>query len=87
MDEPTNHLDLESVSALAEGLSAFPGTVFIVSHDRDLVSQVATRIVAFTPDGIVDFKGPYEEYLQSGNSGGERDRDRDRGDRKAKAKR
>jgi ATPase subunit of ABC transporter with duplicated ATPase domains len=84
MDEPTNHLDLESVSALAEGLSAFPGNVFIVSHDRDLVSQVATRIVAFTADGIIDFKGPYEEYLQSNNLA---ERDRDRGDRKAKAKR
>lgn len=65
LDEPTNHLDLESVSALAEGLSAFPGTVFVVSHDRDLVADVATRILAFTPDGLVNFQGPYEEYLQS----------------------
>lgn len=68
MDEPTNHLDLESVSALAEGLSAFPGNVFIVSHDRDLVSQVATRILAYTAEGLVDFKGPYEEFLQSRNA-------------------
>lgn len=67
MDEPTNHLDLESVSALAEGLTAFPGNVFIVSHDRDLVSQVATRIIAFTPNGLVDFRGPYEEFLQANN--------------------
>lgn len=65
MDEPTNHLDLESVSALAEGLTAFPGNVFIVSHDRDLVSEVATRILAYTPQGLIDFRGPYEEYLQS----------------------
>ncbi|MBX9690647.1 MAG: ATP-binding cassette domain-containing protein [Candidatus Obscuribacterales bacterium] len=72
MDEPTNHLDLESVSALAEGLTAFPGNVFIVSHDRDLVSQVATRILAYTPNGLVDFKGPYEEYLQSLNQPAER---------------
>ncbi|MBX9573836.1 MAG: ATP-binding cassette domain-containing protein [Candidatus Obscuribacterales bacterium] len=64
MDEPTNHLDLESVSALAEGLSAFPGNVFVVSHDRDLVSEVATRIVAFTPKGLVDFRGPYDEFIQ-----------------------
>lgn len=70
MDEPTNHLDLESVSALAEGLSAFPGNVFIVSHDRDLISEVATRIIAYTPQGLVDFRGPYEEYLQAQNSSG-----------------
>lgn len=67
LDEPTNHLDLESVSALAEGLLAFPGNVFIVSHDRDLVSEVATRILAFTPNGLVDFRGPYEEFLQANN--------------------
>ncbi len=63
-DEPTNHLDLEAVSALAEGLSAFPGTVFVVSHDRDLISDVATRVLSFTATGIVDFQGTYEEYLQ-----------------------
>jgi len=56
-DEPTNHLDLEAVSALAEGLSVYQGTVFVVTHDRDLVSDVATRILSFTPDGIIDFHG------------------------------
>lgn len=64
-DEPTNHLDLESVNALGEGLSQFPGTVFVVSHDRDLISDVATRILSFTPDGLIDFLGTYEEYLVS----------------------
>ncbi len=64
LDEPTNHLDLEAVSALAEGLSTFPGTVFVVSHDRDLISDVATRILAFTASGLRDFQGTYEEYLQ-----------------------
>ena len=63
-DEPTNHLDVESVSALAEGLNAFMGAVIVVSHDRDLISEVATRILSFTPDGLIDFRGPYEEYLQ-----------------------
>jgi ATPase subunit of ABC transporter with duplicated ATPase domains len=63
-DEPTNHLDLESVSALAEGLNAFTGTVLVVTHDRDLISEVATRILALTPDGPVDFQGNYEEYLE-----------------------
>lgn len=65
LDEPTNHLDLESVSALAEGLSLFPGTVFVVSHDRDLISDVATRVLSFTSEGIVDYAGTYDEYLQT----------------------
>lgn len=64
-DEPTNHLDLESVSALAEGLSIFAGTVLVVTHDRDLVSEVATRIISFTPQGIIDFHGTYDEYLEA----------------------
>lgn len=65
LDEPTNHLDLEAVSALSQGLSDFPGTVFVVSHDRDLVSSVATRILAFSHDGqFIDYQYPYEEYLQ-----------------------
>lgn len=68
LDEPTNHLDLESVSALAEGLTTFPGTVFVVSHDRDLISDVATRILAFTPNGLVDYVGTYDEYLATQKS-------------------
>ncbi len=64
-DEPTNHLDLEAVSALAEGLSLFAGTVFVVSHDRDLISEAATRILSFTPTGLLDFRGTYDEYLGS----------------------
>ncbi len=64
LDEPTNHLDLESVSALAEALEKFTGTVIFVSHDRDLVSQVATRIIALSPDGMTDYTGTYEEYLE-----------------------
>ena len=64
LDEPTNHLDLESVNALGEGLSVFEGTVLLVSHDRDLISDVATRVISFTPEGVIDFPGTYEEYLQ-----------------------
>ncbi len=62
-DEPTNHLDLESVNALGEGLSTFEGTVFVVSHDQDLISEVATRVIAFRPEGLYDFHGNWEEYL------------------------
>ncbi|MCA1597357.1 MAG: ATP-binding cassette domain-containing protein [Chloroflexi bacterium] len=65
LDEPTNHLDLESVSALSEGLALFAGTIFLVSHDRDLISEVATRILSFTPAGLLDFRGTYEEYLEA----------------------
>jgi ATPase subunit of ABC transporter with duplicated ATPase domains len=64
-DEPTNHLDLEAVSALGEGLSQFPGTVFVVSHDRDLITNVATRVLAFTENGFVDHHGGYEDYLET----------------------
>jgi ATPase subunit of ABC transporter with duplicated ATPase domains len=62
-DEPTNHLDLEAVNALGEGLSSFEGTVLLVSHDRDLISDVATRVLSFTENGIIDFPGTYEDYL------------------------
>ena len=63
-DEPTNHLDLESVNALGEGLSSFAGTVLVVTHDQDLINEVATRILAFTGEGnVIDFPGTYEEYL------------------------
>ena len=64
-DEPTNHLDLEAVSALAEGLSQFAGTAFVVSHDRDLISEMATRVLSFTPEGLLDFRGTYDEYLEA----------------------
>jgi ATPase subunit of ABC transporter with duplicated ATPase domains len=69
LDEPTNHLDLEAVGALATALESFPGTVIFSSHDRDLVSQVATRIVALTSQGTVDYLGTYDEYLDAVKSG------------------
>ncbi|MCP4499343.1 MAG: ATP-binding cassette domain-containing protein [Deltaproteobacteria bacterium] len=61
-DEPTNHLDLESITALRDAIKAYEGTVFFVTHDRDLVEQAATRILALSEDGIDDFNGPYQEY-------------------------
>lgn len=62
-DEPTNHLDLEAVNALGEALNLYPGTVLLVSHDRDLISDAATRVLSFTPEGLINFPGTYEEYL------------------------
>lgn len=63
LDEPNGHLDLEAVSALAWGLNEYKGTVVVVSHDRDLISQVATKIVAFENDGIHVYQGKLDEYL------------------------
>ncbi|MCY0901046.1 MAG: ATP-binding cassette domain-containing protein [Firmicutes bacterium] len=64
LDEPTNHLDLESIDSLGKALAEFPGTVIFVSHFRQLVSDVATRIIELTPSGLRDFTGTYEEYLE-----------------------
>jgi ATPase subunit of ABC transporter with duplicated ATPase domains len=62
-DEPTNHLDLESINALNIALQRYQGTVFLVSHDHDLIDEVATRIWHFDRDHkIQDFKGAYEEF-------------------------
>jgi ATPase subunit of ABC transporter with duplicated ATPase domains len=63
LDEPTNHLDMESIESLNLALENYPGTLFFVSHDREFVSSLATRILEFTATGIVDFRGTYEEYL------------------------
>ena len=65
MDEPTNHLDMESIEALNLALENYPGTLIFISHDRSFVSSLATRIIDMTPDGIIDFKGSYDEYLDS----------------------
>ena len=66
MDEPTNHLDMESIEALNSGLEKFPGTLVFVSHDREFVSSLATRVLEVRGDGsIVDYLGGYEDYLAS----------------------
>src|SRR3954451_9530170 len=62
LDEPTNHLDLESINALNIALQRYQGTVLLVTHDHDLIDEVATRIWHFDSDKIDDFKGAYEEY-------------------------
>ena len=65
MDEPTNHLDMESIEALNLALENYHGTLIFVSHDREFVSSLATRIVELTPEGIIDFKGTYDDYLRN----------------------
>jgi ATPase subunit of ABC transporter with duplicated ATPase domains len=63
LDEPTNHLDLEAINALNFALQKYDGTVLLVSHDHDLVEEVATRIWHFDNGAIEDFKGPYTDFL------------------------
>src|ERR1700761_4733603 len=66
MDEPTNHMDMETIESLQIGLEKYPGTLLFVSHDRQFVEGLATRIMELRPGGMLaDFKGSYEEYLQS----------------------
>jgi ATPase subunit of ABC transporter with duplicated ATPase domains len=63
LDEPTNHLDLESITALNNGLKAFPEVVLFSSHDHALVATIVTRIVEILPGGVIDKMMPYDEYL------------------------
>jgi ATPase subunit of ABC transporter with duplicated ATPase domains len=65
MDEPTNHMDMESIEALNTALDKYKGTLFFVSHDREFVSSLATRILEVRADGIIDYSGNYEDYLAS----------------------
>jgi ATPase subunit of ABC transporter with duplicated ATPase domains len=63
LDEPTNHLDLESINALNISLQKYDGTVLLVTHDYDVIDEVATRIWHFKDGHVEDFKGPYADYL------------------------
>jgi len=65
MDEPTNHLDMESIESLNLALENFPGTIIFVSHDREFVSSIATRLLILKEGGIEDFHGDYESYLEA----------------------
>jgi ATPase subunit of ABC transporter with duplicated ATPase domains len=63
MDEPTNHMDMESIESLNTALDKYKGTLFFISHDREFVSSIATRILEIKEDCIIDFSGNYEDYL------------------------
>jgi ATPase subunit of ABC transporter with duplicated ATPase domains len=69
LDEPTNHLDLESINALNIALQRYSGTLLLVTHDYDVIDEVATRIWRFESGQIEDFKGPYAQYLSQQQSG------------------
>ncbi len=82
LDEPTNHLDVESIEALEDALDAFPGTVLLVSHDRALLRELATRIWALEEGGVVDYPGPFVDWERKAaeraadRAAGARERDR-----------
>ena len=66
MDEPTNHMDMETIESLQTALELYPGTLVFVSHDREFVSGLATRIIELSSDGTIeDFSGTFDEYLAS----------------------
>jgi ATPase subunit of ABC transporter with duplicated ATPase domains len=69
LDEPTNHLDMESIESLNTALDKYPGTLVFVSHDREFVSSLATRIIelkpgdAGAPATVIDYRGSYDDYV------------------------
>ncbi|MCL4130191.1 UNVERIFIED_CONTAM: hypothetical protein GTU68_054851, partial [Idotea baltica] len=65
LDEPTNHLDMESIESLNLAMDMYEGTVIFVSHDREFVSSLANRIVELGRDKYTDYRGNYEDYLES----------------------
>jgi ATPase subunit of ABC transporter with duplicated ATPase domains len=65
MDEPTNHLDMEAIEALNIALANYDGTLIFVSHDREFVSSLATRVVEIKDQVVIDYQGTYDEYLAS----------------------
>ncbi len=65
MDEPTNHMDMESIESLNIALEKYAGTLIFVSHDREFVSSLATRVLEVKENEIIDFQGSYEDYLNS----------------------
>ena len=65
MDEPTNHLDLESITSLNNGLTSYDGTILFVSHDHQFIETIANRIIEITPQGLMDRRMTYDEYLEN----------------------
>lgn len=67
LDEPTNHLDMESREVLEDALSDFGGTLITVSHDRYFINRVANRILEMRPDGVTEYIGNYDDYIERKN--------------------
>lgn len=64
MDDPTNHLDLEAITAVNEGVKSFKGSMLFTSHDHEFVETIANRIIEILPEGMIDRRMEYDEYLE-----------------------
>lgn len=64
LDEPTNHLDMDSREVLEDALDDFDGTLLTVSHDRYFINRVANRVVEMRPDGVTEYLGNYDDYVE-----------------------
>ena len=64
LDEPTNHLDMDSREVLEGALEDFDGTILAVSHDRYFINRVANRVIEMRPDGVKEYLGNYDDYLE-----------------------
>jgi len=64
LDDPTNHLDLEAITAVNEGVKSFKGSMLFTSHDREFVQTIANRIFEFRPEGLLDKRMEYDEFLE-----------------------
>jgi len=65
LDEPTNHLDLEAITAVNDGMKKYYEVILFGSHDHELNSSVANRVIEFTPKGIIDRKVTFDEYFSN----------------------
>jgi len=67
LDEPTNHLDMDSREVLEDALSGFRGTIITVSHDRYFINRIADRILEMRTDGVTEYIGNYDDYIERKN--------------------
>jgi ATPase subunit of ABC transporter with duplicated ATPase domains len=65
LDNPTNHLDLESIQAFNNNLTKFKGNILMASHDHEFIQTVCNRIIELTPNGIIDKRMDYDDYILS----------------------
>ncbi len=75
MDEPTNHLDIDSKEVLEDSLLSYDGTILVVSHDRYFLNKVTNKIIDMSSDGVFEYLGNYDYYLEKKAELGEKDDD------------